>query len=61
MCLPSGTTAPKSKSFWKPERGTRGNRAKKASEIPDACTKGFQDKMLAKSVRIREAENARLQ
>ena len=61
MCLPSGTTAPKSKSFRKPERGTRGNRAKKASEIPDACTKGFQDKMLAKSVRIREAENARLQ
>ena len=29
MCLPGGTTAPKSKSFWKPERGTRGNRAKK--------------------------------
>ena len=48
MCPPSGTTAPKSKSFWKPERGTRGSRAKKASEIPDACTKGFQDKMLAK-------------
>ena len=61
MCLPSGTTAPKSKSFWKPERGTRGNRAKKASGISDACTKGFQDKMLAKSVRIHGAMSVRPQ
>lgn len=29
MCLPGGTTAPKSKSFWKPERGTRGKPDKK--------------------------------
>ena len=53
--------APLSKWFVYNERGTRGNRAKKASEISDACTKGFQDKMLAKSVRIHGAMNVRPQ
>lgn len=49
MCPPSGTTAPKSKSFWNSEKGSRENRTnKKAPGKPDACTKGSQDKMLAK-------------
>ena len=31
MCLPGGTTAPKSKSFWNPEKGSRENRTNKKS------------------------------
>ena len=51
MCLSGARPHPSPKVFGN-RKGVQGETGqKKASEIPDACTKGFQDKMLAKSIR----------
>lgn len=61
MCLSGARPHPSPKVFGN-RKGVQGETGQeKAPEIPDACTKGFQDKMLAKSVRIHEAMNVRPQ